>query len=292
MARTGDAEATAGLLERHRASLYAAAIGLLHTREDALDAVQETFIVALTRLDSVRDLAAIGGWLHAVLRNTCLMRLRRSARREMPLDTLDAVSGTVPSAEDIVDRIHTSEWLWAALQTLSADDRATVLLRHFSRCSSYQQIASVTGVPIGTVRSRLHRSRSMLLDALRRTLIGGGLAHSDLESQRRGQWDDFYARLHESPVPATYVDLYSPDIEVTDSIGHWSGIEAWSTHEREAISVGVRARIVGLVASPDLTVMEIDFVNPDWATDHCPPRSTFVHRLAGGRSERLAIHYV
>ena len=56
--------------------------------------------------------------------------------------------------------------------------------------------------------------------------------------------------------------------------------------------LGVRARIVGLVASRDITVIEIDFTNPDWASDHCPPRSTFVHRLAGGRSRRVDIHYV
>ena len=42
----------------------------------------------------------------------------------------------------------------------------------------------------------------------------------------------------------------------------------------------------------DITVLEIDFLNPDSAADHCPPRSTFVHRLSSGRSRRLDIHYV
>ena len=291
MARGGDVEALAGLLERHRISLYSAAIGLLHRREDALDAVQETFVVALTRLSSVRDPAAVRGWLHAVLRNTCLMQLRRSAR-QVPLEPADASFGTIPSPEEAVDQVSTREWLWAALNALSADDRATVILRHFSRCSSYEQIAAATGVPVGTVRSRLHRSRAVLVDALTRTTKSGGLSQSELESERRDEWEDFYARLHEAPVPDTYAGIYSPDVEVTDSIGRWCGLGAWSAHEREAITLGVRARILSLAASQDLTVIEIDFVNPEWARDHCPPRSTFVHRLAGGRSERLAIHYV
>jgi hypothetical protein len=56
--------------------------------------------------------------------------------------------------------------------------------------------------------------------------------------------------------------------------------------------LGVRAQIVGIWASSDLTILEIDFTNPDRAPGHCPPRSTFVHYLGGGRSRRLDIHYV
>jgi len=56
--------------------------------------------------------------------------------------------------------------------------------------------------------------------------------------------------------------------------------------------LGVRAQIVGIWAGSDLTILEIDFTNPAWAAGHCPPRSTFVHRLADGRSKRLDIHYV
>src|SRR5215472_18351158 len=85
LARGGEVEALAALLERYRPSLYAAAIGLLRNREDALDAVQETCVVALVRLGALRDPEAVGGWLHTVLRNTCLMRLR-SSHRDRPLD--------------------------------------------------------------------------------------------------------------------------------------------------------------------------------------------------------------
>jgi hypothetical protein len=73
-AHAGEIEPFAALLERYRPSLYAAAIGLLRSREDALDAVQETFVTALVKLGSLKDPAAVGGWLHRVLHNTCLMR--------------------------------------------------------------------------------------------------------------------------------------------------------------------------------------------------------------------------
>jgi hypothetical protein len=121
---------------------------------------------------------------------------------------------------------------------------------------------------------------------------GSALSEVDLQRAQRSQWEDFYTALHGAPVAHTYRDAYAPDVEVTDRVGCWLGIEEWSAHEREAIEIGVRATIVGLVASRNLTVVDIDFTNPTWADDHCPPRSTFVHRLTGGRSRRLDIQYV
>jgi RNA polymerase sigma-70 factor (ECF subfamily) len=292
LGRAGEAEALAYLLERYRPSLYAAAIGVLHNRDDALEAVQETCITALVRIGSLRDAAAVGGWLHAIVRNACLMRLRRSGR-EVAYDPIDLPSGTgVPVPEDVLDQVAAREWVWATLEALGPDDRATMMLRYFSRCCSYEQIAAVTGAPLGTVRSRLHRSRTALSRMLGHAAVRTGFSHAELEQARRDEWEHFYAELHESPIPRTYRATYTPDVEVSDSVGRWNGVREWADHEREAITLGVRARIVGLVASRDLTIIEIDFANPEWAGDHSPPRSTFVHHLADGRSRRLAIHYV
>ena len=289
LARAGEVEALAALLERYRPSLYAAAIRLLRNRDDALDAVQETCVVALARLGVLRDPEAAGGWLHAVLRNTCLMRRRRN--RESPVEQV-VVPELSPGPEEVLDEHALRDWVWAALGTLTPDDRLTVMLRHFSRCHSYQAIAAVTGVPVGTVRSRLNRARSRLGTALLQTAEGTTLSQASLEAARHAQWEHFYAELHQAPVPRSYRDTYATDVEVRDTAGRWSGISAWSAHEREAIVLGVRAQIVGIWASSDLTILEIDFTNPDRAPDHCPPRSTFVHHLGGGRSKRLDIHYV
>ena len=198
----------------------------------------------------------------------------------------------VPGPEEVIDNHALRDWVWGSLETLSPDDRVTVMLRYFTRCRTYDAIATVTGVPIGTVRSRLHRARSQLSGALAHTLTGSALSHADLERATRETWEGFYTELHESPVPRTYQDAFSPDVEVTDRLGWWRGIEDWSAHEREAIELGVRARIVDVVASATITVLEIDFTHPAWASAHCPPASTFVHHLSGRRSQRLDITYV
>lgn len=94
-----------------------------------------------------------------------------------------------------------------------------------------------------------------------------------------------------TPLRARTRDLFIQDVDVRDRSGHWVGLADWSAHEREAITLGVRATIVGLLASRDLTVIEIDFKNPPASSRHCPPHATFVHSLDQGRSRQLRIHY-
>ena len=237
----------------------------------------------------LRDPDAVGGWLHAILRNVCLMRLRGN-RATSSADV--PVRETAPSADEALDRLVLRDWVWTAIDQLSLEERVTVMLRYFTRSCSYDAIASATGVPVGTVRSRLNRARALLTKGLERTAHDALVSRTELEQRQRDDWEGFYSELHERPEPRTYAQTYAPDVEVTDRNGRWRGLREWSAHEREAILLGVRARIIGLVASRDVVVVEIDFANPDWAAEHCPPRSTFVHRLAGGRSRRLDIHYV
>jgi RNA polymerase sigma-70 factor (ECF subfamily) len=283
LALAGDVQALALLLERCRPSLYSTAVGLLGNRADALDAVQDTCLVALVRLNELRDTTAARAWLHAVVRNVCLMRIRQ--RREHPSDTVE-VADTVPGPEQALDEHAMREWVWQALEALPPDERLTVMLRYFTRCQTYEEIAHIAAVPIGTVRSRLNRARARL-----ETNSDVSTHRADVEARRRAQWEGFYGELHEHPAPRTYQDLFAPDVEVRDRSGHWLGVERWSAHEREAIGVGVRATIVGLLASRDVTVLEIDFTNPEIAPRHCPPQATFVHRLDDGRSRSLRIHY-
>ena len=75
-AQKGNVASLGNLLERHRASLHASALQLLGYGPHVEDAVQDTFLVALRKIDQVREPAAVGGWLHMVLRNIYYTRLR------------------------------------------------------------------------------------------------------------------------------------------------------------------------------------------------------------------------
>jgi RNA polymerase sigma-70 factor (ECF subfamily) len=287
-ARNGDAQALAALLARHRPGLYAAALALLGNRDDAADAVQDTCVVALLRLGQLRDAGAARPWLHTVLRNVCLMQLRR--RREIPVGDIE-MPGTVSGPEAAFEEHVLREWLWQAIADLSPDEQVTLMLRHFTRCTGYQEIAQLTAVPVGTVRSRLHRAHTRLADALLATVSGTEMIHAELVGDRRRTWQQFYAIVHDRPEPRTYRELFVPEVEVGDGSGRWHGIKEWSAEEQAAISLGVRATVVDVLASADVTVVEIDFTNPVDRPDHCPPQATFVHHLSGGRSQHVRIHY-
>jgi len=288
LARGGDVQALATLLERCRPSLYGIAIRLLGNRADALDAIQDTSVVALVRLRELRDPGAARAWLHSVVRNVCLMRIRQ--RREVVLEG-DGLERAAPGPDEALDEVVMREWVWQALDALHPDEREAVMLRYFTRCTNYEAIARVTGVPVGTVRSRLNRARTRLIDALRTTVSRTTTTHARLEAAQLDQWQEFYRTLYERPLPRTYQDLFAPDVDVRDTTGHWVGIPEWSSHERKAITLGVRATIVTLLASRDISVLEIDFSNPAAQPNHCPRHATFVHRLEGGRSRRLRIYY-
>jgi RNA polymerase sigma-70 factor (ECF subfamily) len=287
LAGAGEVDALGVLLERHRVPLYAAALAILGDRDAALDAVQETFVVALTRLESLRDPGAVVGWLQTVLRNCCLLQLRRG-RHEVPSDQLE-VPTSVPGPEEAMEQLALRSWIWTALEAIGEEERLTLLLRHFTRCQSYQAIAAITGVPVGTVRSRLNRARRQLVAAL--TATGPPREPAALEAARAEEWASFYQQLHELPEPRTYRGLYRDDVAVQDPTDCWHGIRDWSAEGRTAIDLGVRAQVIGLAATTDLTVLDIDFRNPAWAAGHCPPSSTFVHHLRGGRSASVDIYY-
>lgn len=288
-AQHGQLTALATLFDRHRAGLYAAAIGLLRDPHEAADAVQDTFVTALTRIHTVHDPAAIRGWLRAVAQNACLMRLRQ--RRPVYVGELPDRADPGHDPDRLIEARFARDAIWASLRSLTEEERITLVLRHFSRCPSYAAIAEVTAVPVGTVRSRLHRAHQRLADALQAQ--AGSTSHDQqrLESERRANWEGFYEVVLHAPEPRTYRPLFHDDVQVREWATTWTGIHDWIAVERPAIELGVTASVVAVLAAHDITVLEIDFTNPPEAPDHCPPRATFVHRLNRGRTSHLAIHH-
>jgi RNA polymerase sigma factor (sigma-70 family) len=154
-ARGGDGSALSTLLDRHRTGLYSHALHFLSRREDAADAVQETFVLALARLDQLRDADAAGAWLRAILRSVCLMQVRRP-RREIATADIEVFA---ERAEETIGGSPLQDWVFAALEGLPEPLRLATLLRYFGRGHSYAQIALLCDVPVGTVRSRLHQAK-------------------------------------------------------------------------------------------------------------------------------------
>lgn len=134
--------------------MHAVAAALLGYGPDAEDAVQKASIVALRRIGDIRDPGAVGPWLPTVVRNVCRAMLRRTSggsrgdRRARPAG---AVHRARPGGADRAVRAAglDRERPGAALPGL----RLAMLLRSFTEATSYEDIAAVSTVPLGTVRS-------------------------------------------------------------------------------------------------------------------------------------------
>jgi RNA polymerase sigma-70 factor, ECF subfamily len=164
-ARDGDGEAFESLVRRYLKVAYAVALSELADRGDAEDAVQDSFITALERLDECRDPAAFGAWLRRIVRN----RARSVGRRERVRDTESLESAwSAASAQSPVrdlERSETRRRLESALATLP-DVQRRVVLMHDLEGYRHREIAVELDIPEGTVRSHLFFARRALREQL------------------------------------------------------------------------------------------------------------------------------
>jgi RNA polymerase sigma-70 factor (ECF subfamily) len=171
----GDAGAFGVLFARHRDRLWAVALRTTGDPEDAADALQDALIAAFRRADSYRGDAAVTTWLHRIVVNACLDRLRRrKVRLADPLpDELDergpaagarAASSVVDPADLAVDHERRAA-LFRALATLPLDQRAALVLVDMEGYS-VEETAQILHCAPGTVKSRCSRGRARLLPLL------------------------------------------------------------------------------------------------------------------------------
>lgn len=291
-AQAGDASSLGAVLERHRASMQAVAVSLLGYSPEAQDAVQETMLVALQRLHDLRDPGAVGPWLRAIVRNACRMHLRSS--RAVSTDALatPVVSSTQPSPDELLERHALRDWVWHALEDLSQPLQVVVLLRYFSGISAYDQIAALCGIPVGTVRSRLHQARLKLADAL---LATASSAHDDaatLTARRRREVIELFAAAECGDFGTALAATCSADLTVVWPQGQRDqGLAPLVAAMASDRTAGVRHRPVLVTASRHFTIIEADLLSPAWDPHHCPAGVVWLLSLRDNRVERIRLFH-
>jgi RNA polymerase sigma-70 factor (ECF subfamily) len=159
-ARRGDQAAFAVLVRRHERRVYGLALRMLGREEDARDAAQDAFVSCYRNLRNFRGDAAFSTWLHRIAVNACYDALRK--RREV-LGIEDAPEP--PPSPDHGDATAAAIDVRRALLLVPQEFRAVVVM-HDLQDMGYDQIAEALDVPVGTVKSRLHRGRIALGEAL------------------------------------------------------------------------------------------------------------------------------
>ena len=169
------------LVRRHRSRVFSLALRMTGSAGDAEEIAQETFLAAWRHLSSFRGESAVGSWLYRICANLCLMRLRRrrlepidqDEARDLPGPRFDSDGTLVPSTSldwaegaerQALDR-ELRRAILRATASLPEEHRAVFLLKDLAGLS-YEEIARSTRSSVPSVKSRLHRARLAMREAI------------------------------------------------------------------------------------------------------------------------------
>lgn len=168
-ALTGHREAFGELVVRYQDRLFASMLGVTGSSEESEDVVQEAFVRAFLKLDTFKSNSQFFTWLYRIAFNVALSR-HRKRRSKVSLDLGDDNNPMDPidkseSPDEPMLRDERVEMVRIALDQLSEDHRTVLVLRELED-ASYEDIAEILNISIGTVRSRISRARAQLKLAL------------------------------------------------------------------------------------------------------------------------------
>ncbi len=147
--RQGDQNALRELVTRHRIRLIRTAANVLRDPTEAEDVAQEAFLKAFRELYRLRDDRAFSSFVYRICVRLCVDRLRLKRAEPSPIEPREQSPGGSIETRMLVERL---------LNQLPPDLRLTLVLREMEQLS-YEEVAEAMGVPVGTVRSRLHTAR-------------------------------------------------------------------------------------------------------------------------------------
>ena len=176
----GDERAYTELLNRYRGRVYGLALRMVQNGEDARDIAQEAFVKAFQSLGSFDLSKPFGAWISKITANLCIDHYRRKRLALVSLDApIESQSGDRPrefkdhrpGPAETYQLSMEQERVDSILASLPPRYRTVVLLRH-KEDLSYEEIADILGMPLGTVKARLHRAHNLLKRKLKPMLEG------------------------------------------------------------------------------------------------------------------------
>jgi RNA polymerase sigma-70 factor, ECF subfamily len=181
----GDTDAFATLVRRHEATVYRVCLRVLGNPDDAADAAQDALVAVARKLATFRGDARFTTWLHRVTMNVCYDHLRAAKRRPAVQRLGDDHAGAELGEPfpDHADAVVARRDVAAALALVPEEFRVALVLAD-AEDLPYDEIARVLDVPVGTVKSRVHRGRIALARAMGVGAQEPGPASATSEEQR------------------------------------------------------------------------------------------------------------
>ncbi|RDC66250.1 RNA polymerase sigma factor [Adhaeribacter pallidiroseus] len=271
--------------------MYVIALPICRNPEVASDVVQEAFIKAYLKLSQLKDSQNFPGWLRQIVTHMSYRALvRHQKNTSLESLALEKEAYWEDEMNRQMEQISSQNQLYSALAQLPDVLHSTLVLRYFSNYQTYEQIAAILAVPIGTVRSRLSEAKRKLEEAWKKHDDA-----SDVHLRENEEWNSFYQSL--------YGEMHAQESSKIKFINHLqhsqilfpngkssSGGQVLENMVEEDRRVGSWLQPVRVFSSGRVSVIEAQHFNSSEHPDHCPPTSVAIINRDKGKASRVFFH--
>ena len=288
----GDMISLGLLLTKARPALHARAIYLMGYTPQAEDAVSDTFVIAMTKLHTLKNPQNFKPWLYTILKNVC-RTYWRSTNKEHPLtpeflQRLNAKESDEP--EQFMEKLVLKNQIWSGIESLSDSIKVSVMLRYFSNFYTYREISQILQIPQGTVKSRLseakNKLKSMLTDNTNGFSSDAYQEYLEQADYHKLMWQKFYRNLEglKEYFASNLYTFFPQQDSAKVGLGELRG----------EILADLRAESIfypqSVVASNTVSIVEGKIVNSPKTPFRCPPNALAVLFYPKRRVERLHLY--
>ena len=291
-ARAGEQAAWTLLYKQFYPQAYAIALRICGNTPAAKDAVQDAFVIAFMKLAQLKDPGAFAGWLRKIVTYNCYRALNRDGYNKnithLPIESDSWWEDEVNIKFDWLSRQSS---LYSAMTQLPAALQSTLFLRYFSDYQSYEEIATILSIPVGTVRSRLNQAKFKLAEQWHQ--------HQDADESavnENEEWNAFYHSVYSGIHSQDYyknklIDHLDKNIRIIgarDKVN--TGRSVFENIIANDRKVGSWLQPVNVLTCGDLSLIESRHINPPEHPEHCPSSSITVIYRQKGKASQMNLH--
>lgn len=282
-AQAGELAAWNEIYQHYYPRLLHTALQYCGNSEEAKDLVQDSFVTSFLKINQLKDPALFGAWIRKIFVHKCF-------RKRQPLYE-DQVGIAANEWEQELEDAEKQTRLHAVMAGLPEVLRSTLLLRYFSSAPSYNEIAEILSIPVGTVRSRLNEAKLKLTAAWKQPV-----ENRTQLIKERDAWNQFYRESlsglhHHDKQKRIFLRHIQKDTQVMAPGGMTihNGRDFFEELVASDQACGSYLKPVEIISSGDISVIEQQHFNSPEHPNHCPPACVVIIYRKKEKAKKLVI---
>jgi RNA polymerase sigma factor (sigma-70 family) len=293
-ARLGNRSCFNNLITFYHTQMLAYAMKICGYSNIAEDALQDAYINAFTHITELKTTESYQSWLRTIVKRSCWQYLNTNSNKALLPLSVKLIDSKISdrTLENEIEKNNLNEFIWERITQLSETLRLVVLLRYFTNYNDYENISTILGVPIGTVKSRLNEAKKQLKKGWNYGLSG---MPEKLKTEAK-YWNEFYEYSFrniqkDNNVRKMFRNHLLPDLTIRYTSGKTAyGRELFEKEINDDITYGTSYGIGTVFNLKNIGIVQTDNINPKEYPDRCPPTSTLIFHRKTDKTFFLQFH--